>query len=81
MTSHEVKDMCRKMGLYFDEDHPDHISEEKIRELYTPFLEYFLVERPINADGKRYIDIKELTIRVYSDVETAAEEQKIQEVL
>ena len=81
MTSEEVKDMCKRMALYFDEDHPDHISEEKIGELYLPFMEYFLVDRPVNADGRRYIDIKKLTIRIYSDVEAAEEEQTVQAVL
>lgn len=81
MTSAEVKGMCRRMKICFDEDHPDHISEEKIRELYPPFMEYFLVDKPVNADGKRYIDIKELTIRIYSDLEVAEEEQTVQTVL
>ena len=33
------------------------------------------------ADGKRYIDIKELTIRVYSDTEVSEVEEDIQRVL
>ena len=81
MTSAEVRNMCKRMEIYFDEDHPDHISEEKIKDLYPPFMEYFLVDRPVNADGRRYIDIKELTIRIYADTESAEEEQKVQEVL
>ncbi|MDY2752696.1 MAG: hypothetical protein SOV22_03725 [Blautia obeum] len=81
MTREEVKTMCRKMEIPFDEDHPDHITEEKLQSLAPPFMEYFLVDHPIHADGIRYLDIKDLTIRVYSDTEVSEAEENIQDVL
>lgn len=81
MTEAEVKDMCRKMGVYFDEDHPDHITASKLKTLVPPFMEYFLTDNPIHADGKRYIDIKNLTIRIYSDTEVSEVEAEVQEIL
>lgn len=81
MTNEEVKNMCRSMGIVFDEDHPDHITANKIKNISPPFMEYVLVDKPIHADGKRYLDIKELTIRIYSDTEVSESEEKVQEVL
>lgn len=81
MTNEEVKTMCKKMGICFDEDHPDHISSDKLNTLSPPFMEYYLVDHPIHADGIRYIDIKDLTIRVYSDTEVSEAEDKIQGIL
>lgn len=78
MTNQEVKEMCKRMGIVFDEDHPDHITEDKLRTLLPPFMEYTLVDNPVFADGKRYIDIKNLTIRIYSDTETAEVEENVQ---
>lgn len=81
MTSDEVKDMCRRMGLIFDEEHPDHITSSKLKSLSPPFMEYILIDKPVNADGIRYLDIKELTIRIYSDTEVAEIEKNVREVL
>ncbi len=81
MTNVEVKEMCKKMGVLFDETHPDHITAENLTSLLPPFMEYLLVDKPVYADGKRYIDIKELTIRVYSDTEVSEVEEDIQRVL
>lgn len=81
MTNVEVKEMCRKMGVIFDEEHPDHITASKLQSLEPPFMEYILTDKPIYADGKRYLDIKELTIRIYSDTEVAEAEKDIQNVL
>ena len=81
MTDIEVKEMCKRIGVYFDEDHPDHITASKLSTLTPPFMEYFLTDHPIHADGKRYIDIKDLTIRIYSDTEVSEAEPVVQEVL
>lgn len=81
MTETEVKMMCRKMGVVFDEDHPDHITAGKLKSLTPPFMEYLLADKPVYADGRRYLDIRELTIRIYSDTEVSEAEGKIQEVL
>jgi hypothetical protein len=79
MTEAEVKTMCKKMGVYFDEEHPDHINASNT--IVPPFMEYFLVDMPVNADSRRYLDIKEMTIRIYSDTEVSESEKRIQEVL
>lgn len=81
MTSTEVKEMCAKMGVTFDEEHPDHITASKLQSLAPPFMEYILTDKPVYADGKRYLDIKELSIRVYSDIEVSEVEKNIQNVL
>lgn len=81
MTSQEVKEMCRKMGIIFDEEHPDHITADKMQSLTPPFMEYVLTDKPVHADGKRYLDIKELTLRIYSDTEASEAEKDIQNVL
>lgn len=81
MTSEEVKQMCKKMGIKFDENHPDHITTEKMQSLSPPFMEYTLIDHPVIADGVNYLDIKDLTIRIYSDTEISEAEEKVQEVL
>lgn len=81
MTSTEVKEMCAKFGLVFDEDHPDHITAAKLKTLSPPFMEYFLTDHPVYADGIRYLDIKDLTIRIYSDTEVSEAEETVQDVL
>lgn len=81
MTKEEVKKLCKRMKIIFDEEHPDHISANKLKALSPPFMEYILTDKPVYADGKRYLDIKELTIRIYSDTEVSEAEEAVQEVL
>lgn len=81
MTSEEVKTMCREMGVMFDENHPDHITADKLQNIVPPFMEYILTDHPIYADGKRYIEIKDLTLRIYSDTEVSEAEEAVQNVL
>lgn len=81
MTSAEVKIMCKRMNVPFDEDHPDHITADKLQSLSPPFMEYILTDHPVYADGMRYIDIKDLTIRIYSDTEVSEAEENVQSVL
>lgn len=81
MTSAEVKEMCKRMNVPFDEDHPDHITADKLQSLSPPFMEYILTDHPVYADGVRYIDIKDLTIRIYSDTEVSETEEMVQSVL
>lgn len=73
--------MCKKMEIPFDEDHPDHIVSEKLKSLSPPFMEYILTDHPIPADGINYIDIKDLSIRIYSDTEVSDAEEKVKEIL
>lgn len=81
MTHEEVKAMCEKMNIVFDKDHPDHISTNKLKSLAPPFMEYILTDAPVYADGKRYLDIKKLEIRIYSDSEISEAETEVQKVL
>lgn len=81
MTREEVRSMCRRMGLFFDEEHPDHISTELLQTVEPPFMEYILTDKPVYADGVRYLDIKELEIIIYSDTETCEAEKRVQAVL
>lgn len=81
MTETEVREMCKRMDIVFDVDHPDHITASKLKTLSPPFMEYFLVDNPVYADGTRYIDIKDLTIRIYSDTETSEAESNVKQVL
>ena len=82
MTREEVRTMCRRMGLYFDEKHPDHISREKLKRLAPPFMEYTLEPVPVYADGASdYLDIQQLTIWIYSDTEECTAEPGVRAVL
>ena len=81
MTREEVKTMCDGMGLYYDRKHPDHISTKKLESLAPPFMEYTLEQVPVYADGKNYLDIKMLTIWIYSDTEECTAEPLVQAVL
>ena len=81
MTKAEAKEMITEMGLPFDQDHPDHITLSKIGNLRPPFLEYVILDHPINADGVRYIELYDLTIRIYSDTEVSECEDTVREVL
>lgn len=81
MTSEDVKIMCREMGVMFDENHPDHITADKLQNIVPPFMEYILTDHPIYADGERYIEIKDLTLRIYSDTEVSEAEEAVQNVL
>lgn len=81
MTREAVKAMITEMGLPFDHDHPDHITLSKLSSLSPPFLEYVVLDHPINADGSRYIELGDLTIRIYSDTEVAECEDTVRSVL
>lgn len=81
MTREEVKQMCAEMGLYFDKEHPEYITLSKLKSLSPPFMEFYLEDRPVWADARRYLDIKKLTIRVYSDLEVSEKEKDVQAVL
>ena len=81
MTNEEVKEMCRKMRIPFDENHPDHISADKFTTLSPPFMEFVLTDHPVYADGSRYLDIKDLSIRIYSDTEVSEAEDDVKIIL
>ena len=67
MTRDEIRTEIDKLGLYYDPDHPDHISKEIIATLPPPFLEWGTQENYIRADGIDYIISLNLIVRVYTD--------------
>ena len=81
MTREEVKQMCTRMDVPFDTDHPDHLTAENFTNLAPPFMEYTLTDRPVYADGVRYLDIMQLAITLYSDTEVSEAEDAIEAVL
>lgn len=81
MTNEEVKEMCRKMRIPFDENHPDHISADKLTTLSPPFMEFVLTDHLVYADGSRYLDIKDLSIWIYSDTEVSEAEDDVKIIL
>ena len=81
MTRLEVKEMVRRMGIPFDEVHPDHINAGRFANIEPPFLEYVLTDASVIADGRRYLDIKRLAINLWSDTEECQEEADITAVL
>lgn len=67
MTRQEIREKIEGFGIYFDPDHPDHISGEKIETLEPPFLEWGTQKRQIRADGVDYVLWERLTILLYTD--------------
>ena len=82
MTKEDVKEMCGRMGLYFDPEHPDHISRNKLQSLPPPFMEYTIIPVPWPADGlSDYLGIQELNIWIYSDTDVCTREADVTAVL
>lgn len=82
MTREEITTMVGTMGLYYDSDHPDHISTDAINSIAPPFMEFDAVEHPIFADGESYIDdIFDVTLRIYSETQSITEESTVTSVL
>lgn len=67
MTREEIRAVIEGFGIYFDPEHPDHISREKIESLETPFIEWGTQRRTIRADGKDYAAWEHLTVLLYTD--------------
>lgn len=67
MTRDEIREKIEGFGIYFDVDHPDHISREKISTLATPFMEWGTQRVTIRADGVDYAEWQRLTVYLYSD--------------
>lgn len=67
MTRDEIREKIESFGIYFDPDHPDHISRDKIMTLETPFIEWGTQRRTIRADGSDYVLWERLTIYLYTD--------------
>lgn len=67
MTRDEIREKIEGLGIYFDPDHPDHISREKIETLEPPFLEWGTQRRTIRADGVDYVLWEHLIIYLYTD--------------
>ena len=67
MTREEIAIELDKLGIYYDPDHPDHISREKIDELSPPFMEWGTQDNYIRADGINYLVSKRLIVRIYNE--------------
>lgn len=67
MTRDEIREKIEGFGIYFDPDHPDHISRDKIMTLETPFIEWGTQKREIRADGVDFVVWERLTIHLYKD--------------
>lgn len=67
MTRDEIRVALNQTGLYYDVDHPDHISGDKIANLAPPFMEWGTEDVRIRADGIDYISYYQLIVRVYTD--------------
>ena len=55
MTRNEIREKIEGFGIYFDPDHPDHISRDKIDTLEPPFIEWGTQKRSLRADGIDYV--------------------------
>ena len=69
MTRQEIQDALDCAGIYYDPDHPDHISADKLDTLPPPFMEWGTEDIRIRADGLDYLQYKRLTVFVYTDVD------------
>jgi len=67
MTRNEIREKIEGFGIYFDPDHPDHISRDKIETLEPPFLEWGTQKRSLRADGIDYVLWERLSIYLYTD--------------
>lgn len=67
MTMDDIRVALSRTGLYYDFEHPDHISADKIESLVPPFMEWGLEDIRIRADGLDYIRYDRLIVRVYTD--------------
>lgn len=67
MTRSDIAVELDKLGIYYDPDHPDHISREKLDTLEPPFMEWGTQEDYIRADGINYLTSRRLIVRIYSD--------------
>lgn len=67
MTRDEIRAKIEGLGIYFDPDHPDHISREKISTLEPPFMEWGTQRRSLRADGTDYALWERLIIYLYDD--------------
>lgn len=82
MAREDIISMIDTMGLYYDTDHPDHISEDAINSIAPPFLEADIIQHVIPADGENYIDdIFDVTLRIYSEATSVSEESTVTSVL
>ena len=75
MTRQEIKAALDRTGIYYDQEHPDHISADKLDTLPPPFMEWGTEEIRIRADGLDYVRYKKLTVIIYTDTDEENEEE------
>ena len=73
MTRTEIREILGGLGIYFDPEHPDHISREKIETLEAPFMEWGTETQAFFADNCDYYNWERLTIYLYTDENEDAE--------
>lgn len=64
----KVLDVLKATGFYFDPDHPDYVSRDKIDSLVPPFLEVEEQDMNFYADDVSYYTIPSVEVRLYSDL-------------
>lgn len=69
MDREEIIELMKTVGIYFDEDHPDHITVEKLENgtIEPPFMEFDILEEDIRADGATYLRYTRVNVRKYDD--------------
>jgi hypothetical protein len=71
MNNDEIITLMRATGIFFDEEHPDHITVEKLNDgtITPPFLEYDVLEESVRADGMPYLRYNRVNVRKYDDID------------
>lgn len=69
MERTELIDLMGTVGVPFDEDHPDHITVEKLVDgtIEPPFMEFDVLEENRRADGRTYLRYIRVNVRVFDD--------------
>ncbi|MBQ9328941.1 MAG: hypothetical protein IJ225_10495 [Solobacterium sp.] len=71
MGRDEIIELMKTAGLFFDEDHPDHITVEKLEKgiIEPPFMEFDILEQNLRADGMTYLRYTVVNVRKYDDID------------
>ena len=79
MVNEKLKAAIDSTSIYYDQDHPEYVEDEKALNLALPFVEWECEERDWYADGVVYLSWARAEIRLYTDTEIRYEtEHKLQ---
>lgn len=69
MKRTELIALMETVGIPFDEEHPDHITVEKLEDgtVEPPFMEFDVLEENIRADGRIYVRYTRVNVRIFDD--------------